>query len=58
MRYKTAILILNIIIPLPVIQFVLLSYTHKHVLNDVTVKSCTHADSDDKTEFHTNLERK
>ena len=38
---------LNIIIPLPVIQFVLISYTHKHVLNEITVKTCTHADNKD-----------
>ena len=38
---------LNIIIPLPVIQVVLISYTHKHVLNEITVKTCTHADNMD-----------
>ena len=31
MRYKTVILILNIVIPLPVIQFLLISYTHTNM---------------------------
>ena len=38
---------LNIIIPLPGIQFVLISYTHKHVLNVIIEKTCSNADNKD-----------
>ena len=36
---------LNIIIPLPGIQFVL--HTHKHVLNEITGKTCSNPDNKD-----------
>ena len=35
------------IIPPLVSQFVLISYTHKHVLNEITVKTCSNADNKD-----------
>ena len=38
---------LKIIISLPGIQFVLISYTHKHVLNDIIDKTCSNADNKD-----------
>ena len=43
------------------LQFALISYTHKHILNEVTDKTCSHAHnkgSQYKTVFHTNVERK